>query len=92
MYYANPASSTNTNILQCSQHRIRSTWAGAKSDHGPLALVTFDRKAKSDQTGWMPWLLYVLSGGKHHIAAVLLRFTHHANMPVQLTPLYTLLL
>ena len=64
------ASEQNQQNGTCAQRRLRSTWASAQSDQsslsawrklGPLA-THWAHSEDSDQTGWMPRLIWVFAG------------------------------
>ena len=70
-----PHDKTNK-LWLCAQRRLRSAWASAQSDQslrspheeslGPYQPI--ERTAKTDQTGWMPRLIWVFAG---HTATLL---------------------
>ena len=65
----------------CAQRRLRSAWASAQSDQsslstwrklGSLATHWADSEA-SDQTGWMPRLIWVFAGRTCHFVCFVMR-------------------
>ena len=65
----------------CAQLRLTSTWASAQSDQSSLStwgklrslsIIGAHREA-SDQTGWMPRLIWVFAGCKGHFVSFVMR-------------------
>ena len=66
----------------CTQRILRSAWASAQSDQSSLSawrklgsLVThWVHREDSDQTGWMPRLIWVFAGHPCHFAGFVMRW------------------
>ena len=65
----------------CAQQRLRSAWASVQSDQsslsawrklGPLA-THWAHSEDSDQTEWMPWLIWVFAGHTCHFVGFVMR-------------------
>ena len=73
----------------CAQRRLRSAWTSAQSDHspslsawrklGPLA-THWAHSEDSDQTGWMPRLIWVFAGRTCHFVGFVTRWLKFINM------------
>ena len=71
----------NQQIGMCSQRRLRSAWASAQSDQSLRCALSglgiqafFKWTAKTDQTGWMPGLIWVFAGRTcHFVGFVMMR-------------------
>ena len=66
----------------CAQRRLRSAWASAQSDQSSLSawrklgsLTThWMHREYSDQTGWMPRLIWVFAGRTGHFVGFVMRW------------------
>ena len=66
----------------CTQLRLRSVWASAHSDQSLCYALNgylrtwafFMRTAKTDQTGWMPRLIWVFAGHTCHFVGFVMRW------------------
>ena len=65
----------------CAQRRLRSAWASAQSGQSLRCALSgwlrtqafFVRMAKTDQTGWMPRLIWVFTGHTCHFVGFVVR-------------------
>ena len=75
------ASWQNKRNVMCTQRRLRSAWASAQSDQSSLStwrnlgsLAThWAHSEDSDQTGWMPMLIWVFAGRTCHFVGFVMR-------------------
>ena len=63
----------------CAQQRFKSAWASAQSDHSSLSAwrklgslpTHWAHSEDSDQTGWMPRLIWVFAGRSHFVGSAM---------------------
>ena len=70
-----------TNKMMCAQQRLRSAWASTQSDQSSLSAwrnlgslsTHWVHSEDSDQTGWMPRLIWVFTGRTGHFVGFVMR-------------------